>query len=254
MNTNSGLTIRAEAGLHWDKTWLMVLFPLSNFRANTIIFLQDSSQVSQASNPLKAVSKCREGVPRKVPKACQKASRGLSAGWQLSTFGLPRGTARLCQMPPARHIPTLFGPIFRSSFSQKLRLIVCSPASNATRNWDGLLNLALNGSYLWKNPSVEGLILRYPCERVLISNCPLQRAFERRFDLELSVWKGSNLARWGATSPNRARAGQALHNNLELTASPLLSCILSLLPWFHHQHCSVATTSRKLQDLKKGPN
>ena len=199
-----------------------------------------ASQAGQVSNLLKAVSKCREGVPRKVPKACQKASRGLSAGWQLATFGLHRGMARLCQMPPARHIPTLFGPIFRSSFSQKLRLIVCSPASNATRNWDGirgrggLLNLALNGSYLWKNPSVEGLISRYPWERVLISNCPLQRAAVKGG----LIWNCpcERVLIWHDGAPP-VQTGPELGRHCTTIWSWLhhhCSCILSLA-WLHHQ-------------------
>ena len=57
--------------------------------------------------------------------------------------------------------------------------------------------------------------------------------------------------------PNFAGKGiscEALHNNLKLTALPLLLHLISLALVSSPTHCNVATTSMKLQDPKKGPN
>ena len=192
-----------------------------------------------------------EGVPRKVWKACQ-ASRGLSAAWQLTTFDLPRGTAERFSSAQQRgtarlsaksasccsaHPPTLFGLTFLSHQ-------LCSERSCWIyfkywkfsiwwhEGWGDCSTVREMGLVL-KYPSEEDLIWRYPCERVLISNCPL---CERTFDVELCMWKGSNLAGWGSTSPNRGRAERqaskaGLLNNLERlhhTTTPALASYLEL--------------------------
>lgn len=151
-----------------------------------------------------------------------------------------RGTARLSAKSASccsAHPPTLFGLTFLSHQ-------LCSERSCWIyfkywkfsiwwhEGWGDCSTLREMGLVL-KYPSEEDLIWRYPCERVLISNCPL---CERTFDVELCMWKGSNLAGWGSTSPNRGRAERqaskaGLLNNLERlhhTTTPALASYLEL--------------------------
>ena len=194
------------------------------------------------SNLLKAVSKCREGGAKKSSKSlskglsrplCRLAARDL---WPSLRHGTPLPDAS-CSAH-THFIRTHFSIKFftKTLFDCWQSSIWCHQELRWYEGKGGIAQPCVKWVLSLKEPICgrsyleismwKGFDLKLP---------PPTCGFERRFDLELSVWKGSNLARWGSTSPNRARAGQPLHNNLELTASPLLSCILSLLPWLHHQ-------------------
>ena len=123
------------------------------------------------------------------------------------------------------HPPTLFGLAFdHINFVQNIPI-------EFTLNVDSSASAGMRGGGI-AQPCVKWALSKISIQGRSYLEVSTWKGFDLKlpslFDLELSMWKGSNLAGWSWTSPNGGSARQGLHKNLEPAASDHhCSCILS---------------------------